>query len=419
MNRWLVLALIVLVAGPTVLLRRSTQDEAPEAEATLLRGDRPNPFFGLVVFGGFRPMFLEYLWSKADTLSREGRHWEVAETFESITRLDPDNSAAWFNQSYWLGYNLAQSEPRPADRWRLYRRALEHLAEGLRRHPDDARLHQLRFDFFYGRIARDPAMDRQCRRAFGRDALGQALDAAYDWRAAHPKDFLAWDSLRVAGEDAAERLLNRGRYADAAAALEELGRIGAEMSQLFPSDREAAHAARIHPVWSALVARFASAFGDDGRLADESALVRVESELLELWERSGTFLVDSEVERFDGEAIASIHSRIMGLCQLALMAESPGLALRHQGWLAKLARLSDGKLGPRMPYYTEAYVSLFAKVIELDSTWRETDPADTAARSEVRTRLESRLGALNRIFRERTGRDDPFVERYANARFAR
>ncbi|MEZ6195195.1 MAG: hypothetical protein R3F20_05635 [Planctomycetota bacterium] len=412
---------LALVAGGTVALRLRLEERVT-ATGVIRPADRPNSLFGALVGGAFRPLFLEYLWTKADALAREGRNWEVVEIHGRITRLDPDNPRAYHAQAWWLTYDLAQSEPDPPERWRLYRRAIDHVRAGLARHPDDWPLLDLRFEIFFSHVAADPYLDRQCRANLGADGLAMALDAAYAMRAAHPDRPAAWDALRVAGEETVERLLNVGRTADGARGMEELAAIGVAMRQRFPDDPVAAEVATSYPLWVPILRALETtlaAFDESGDAGPEgeALLADLEARIEALAGAPDALRTDPEVERFDAALVALIHSRIMGLAQRMLLAKRPSAALPHLDWVGRLARLTEGRLGPRMPYYTEAYVSLLRQIAELDAAWREASGRRDPSAAALRDRLERSLEDLDRRFRERTGRSDGFTSRFVADRF--
>jgi hypothetical protein len=77
------------------------------------------------LLGGFRPLAVDALWLRADSLFREGRLWELAALFRGIAALDPGNAAVREYAAWHLAYNVALAEPEAERRFDWFLRGME------------------------------------------------------------------------------------------------------------------------------------------------------------------------------------------------------------------------------------------------------------------------------------------------------
>ena len=228
----LLAAALILIVGSH--MRLSTE---LEASPTTRRGDASNSFFGLFVFGAFRSMFIEHLWTRASRHEAEGQVWELVDDFERLIRLDGDNPKIYYIQVRALILDIAQNEVDDTMRWRLYRRALDRLAEGIRRHPDHELLYELAA-LVHLKIDADRWCARQFRRQRGSSAFEVAVEVAGRRYQLFPESADAFFSFRRLGEETFEWLLNNNRFAQAAASAESLGALEAEGLRKFASEED-------------------------------------------------------------------------------------------------------------------------------------------------------------------------------------
>lgn len=414
MSRALARLLLLVGLAALVVLSRQRLAEERGAPGPLAPEDPPSSLFGVMVFGGFRPLFLEMLWSQADTLARAGRIWELIDVHERIARLDPDNARVRLNQAWLMAFDLAQSEPDDRERWRLLRRALAHVDRGLAHAPDHEALLELRFLIWYRLIAPDPEASARARRDLGFDGLEGALDAAAAFRKARPELEAGWTYEIGAGEEAIESLLNRGRMEAARAALDATLALLEETRRRFPSAAWDLAAER-HRRLAVVLETLAGVTDWDRVAAGEVADVdfqrlerAVEQTLawLELGLETG-----AEGETFTGAVIALIQFRCMELAQALALADRDSDALRVAEHVRIIARLAAGRTGPRTPYYTEAYVDAFAAHLETDRAYRRALAAPRPPSEELESRWSQGLETLDRMLKERAGVTDRFTRR--------
>ncbi|MEE9391913.1 MAG: hypothetical protein V3W41_05360 [Planctomycetota bacterium] len=417
--RVVALLLILLALGWS----RSRLIDKQGADGALHHRDAPNSFFSVFAFGGFKPMFLEYLWTKADALAREERWWEVIDVYQRIARLDPQNPRAWFAQGYSMTYNLGQFEPDDRERWRLYRRALNHLERGLKENPNDWNLMELRFNVYFRHIAPDPYLNEHARLNLGNDGMEGALRSALAMREAFPERLSAWDIERIAVEESTEWLMNRGRLSDAAELLDLLQVSGNKAREQFPREADIPRALRAWAAWASLLRRTDSMAnwaairgGQAPSEASEAAMLAVLEDLGSLAQRPMTLVWESDVEYFDAAAYSLIQFKGMELAQLFALAKMPDSALRLSAGVAKLARLPGGEIGPRMPYYTEVYVASFRALLDADQAFRSRPSDPPRPPKESFARLQKAGEELDRLVKERAGKSDGFVRRFLNSR---
>jgi hypothetical protein len=98
--------------------------------------------FTTVALGGFRGIIANFLWIRANELQVDGKHIEIIQLADWITKLQPRSPATWRYHSWNMTYNVAIKFSDPADRWRWVRRGIELLRdEGLAYNPRSAELH--------------------------------------------------------------------------------------------------------------------------------------------------------------------------------------------------------------------------------------------------------------------------------------
>jgi len=82
------------------------------------------------LLGGFRPLAVDFLWLRADTLFRTGRLWELAALFRGIAALDPGNGLVREYAAWHLAYNVALAESDPERRFEWFLQGVRILEDG-------------------------------------------------------------------------------------------------------------------------------------------------------------------------------------------------------------------------------------------------------------------------------------------------
>jgi len=126
------------------------------------------------------------------------------------------------------------------------------------------------------------------------------------------------------------------------------------------------------------------------------------------------FVVAPDHETPDAVAIHLIHVRGIQLAQAASLAKMPRAALPVLGHLLRISTLAKGRLGPGMPYYSEAYVNRLEDFLRLDAAILEKEGGGGMP---VLQELEERRDALRELDRmvadpAGAGRSDNFERRW-------
>ncbi len=412
--------LVILILFLTMFLwcKAELASQLPES-GRLAAYDAPNSIFGYLTFGAFKPLFLQYLWSKADRLQREGRFWELIDIQERIVRLQPHDPQIRLRQGQLIAFGVAQSEPNEAKRWRYYQRALRRLGSGIKANPKSFELREMRFYVYFDLIAPDRYCSRQLQNKSGRSGLMAALADAVSIAADFPKEIAAFDLKLRATEEASEWLMNRGRFRQAAELLDELAKMARSFADQFPKAQRPEEWEGTYRFWAHSLRQLDSLadwHGANGPLIKDGAalldLLRQVGDRLEL----GTHLrFNVEGETLDANMVNLIHLRAMGLCQSLLLAKKHEASLRYRQQINRISVLAEGRIGPQMPYYSVAYVNLFEKFVSLDA---DLVAALQAGKKDVqlRARWQKELVKLDQLIRKRAGRTDSFKERLIQAR---
>lgn len=381
--------------------------------------DAPNSMFGYLAFGSFKPLFLHYLWSKADRFEREGRFWELIDIQERIVRLQPNDKLILRRQANLIAYGVAQSEPNDGQRWKYYRRVLRRLNTAIELHPDDFELQELRYRVYFDLIATDRYCSRQLLQKTGQNGLMAALAQAVEIAKRFPQVRIAYDMRRRATEEACEWLLNRGRFTECADLLTELEVMVGDYAARFPQDPVRDGWQENYRSWANLLRRFADLANWHSKA--ETVILKPD-ELLAILQEVGDRLesgkglrFDPEYESLDANIINVIHLRSMGLCQVLVLAKKQSESLRYLSQINRISHLAEGRIGPQLPYYSKVYVDLFEAFVTTDKEFvaalQAGDEGDL-----LPTRWRNELQKLEQLIRERAGRTDSFKDRLKKAR---
>ncbi|MHC5040205.1 MAG: hypothetical protein ACYTHM_23095 [Planctomycetota bacterium] len=142
------------------------------------------------LLGGFRPLAVDLLWLRADTLFRKGRLWELAALFRGITALDPENGLVREFAAWHLAYNVALAEPDPEQRFAWFSQGIRILERGIPASRDAWRLRAYGGLLFMDRREIIPGFDEKVRRAYGAPPLvvaAQWLEGAAEADGAGPR----------------------------------------------------------------------------------------------------------------------------------------------------------------------------------------------------------------------------------------
>lgn len=147
-NRPYKISLIVIMIGLLVVVSlvqpalTSKRDELGLTEIAALENAPPILAFTTVALGGFRGLIANALWVRANDLQDEGRHFEMMQLADWITKLQPRTTQVWTVLAWNMAYNISVKFPE-LDRWRWVKAGVELLRDqGLEYNPDDALIYR-------------------------------------------------------------------------------------------------------------------------------------------------------------------------------------------------------------------------------------------------------------------------------------
>ena len=254
-----VLLLVVALGFTQALLRPS-----PSSAETAPLAERFPGALQTVLFSGFRPFLVQYLWFDLASAWSDRRYLEVLADLRVLTDVEPDNPEARMFAARLLALDLAPREARPRGRFARIGDALALLAEGERRMPSDPRLPLLRSTLLRGHWIGEAALRRLYREAHHTTPSADAWEAARRAHLLAPGATAVADYAADAGYERAIELLTLG---DPAGAHEVL----AGAADVLPPE-SSAPAGRLLPSWMRVAAAMSEA---DPEAAAEGALALV------------------------------------------------------------------------------------------------------------------------------------------------
>ena len=418
--RRVVISVVLVAVWFTLKSQAVRRLESAESTASARPAGEETSFFSLFFFGGFRPLYIESLWTKADRLFAEGRYWEVVAVFDRIARLDPKNGRVWLHLGKVMTLDIAQSEVERNERWRWFRKALSHVERGIANNPENFELRELRYWIYFDHIARDAQLDRVCKKVTGKDGLQGALEEVEEMRKRFPDRAATWGYYRESAEEAVLRLVIRAEFEAAARLAGRLIELQDEIGRRFPAAAAPAYRASIVRVVTEL--ERAETFADWGVRGGPRPRGGADDAVAFLDDLEATW--DAVIGDADGEpvpdtfaarAVLRIHQRLLNLCQFLVVGENHDLALP---WVSRLRRIPAKAEGvdSRSPFYSATYVDHLAEFAKLDRDLVAHRKDGNEPAAELLTLWRERLSELSRLAREDLGRRDFLARTIERAR---
>lgn len=132
------------------MMRRELQLTANDDLMENMPPDVAALYLGL---GSFRGLGVDMMWSRAERLKREGKHYEAMELSRMITKLQPRFPQVWRYQAWNMAYNISVETHTPQERWMWVKAGIELLRdEGLVLNPGSMPLYQELSDIYLHKI---------------------------------------------------------------------------------------------------------------------------------------------------------------------------------------------------------------------------------------------------------------------------
>lgn len=194
-------------------------DAADEAAANGRAGPapvRPGEFFGTVVTGGFRSVFIDYLWMRTDILDRQRDYYELRATYEMLAYFQPHAEEVWVSNGRNM-VDIATQYQAASAKYAWIRAGFVFAVKGIEYNPDGVIIRNYLAQAFYDRFSyNNNRYSREFRRLLREDPDKSFLRDAEHADAVR-ESLLYWDDLVKAAPDV---LAHKGR---AYAALTLLG----------------------------------------------------------------------------------------------------------------------------------------------------------------------------------------------------
>jgi hypothetical protein len=126
------LGLAVALLGLTFQAQRWVNAEREQLGLTRLKPLENAPpilAFTTVALGGFRGLIANALWIRANDLQEAGKHFEMVQLADWITKLQPHIPTVWYHLAWNMAYNISVKFQNPADRWMWVQRGIELLRD--------------------------------------------------------------------------------------------------------------------------------------------------------------------------------------------------------------------------------------------------------------------------------------------------
>lgn len=143
---WVLVALLGLCCFTAVALQHGRVLQMRSEDRAVLPADaedmHPVVAFTVITLGGFRGFIADMLWIRMIELQDAGKHFELLQLADWITKLEPGHAQIWGFHAWNLAYNISVLMPEKEDRWRWVQNGVNLLRDkGLKYNPEDPELY--------------------------------------------------------------------------------------------------------------------------------------------------------------------------------------------------------------------------------------------------------------------------------------
>ncbi|MFH1227679.1 MAG: hypothetical protein V1701_07230 [Planctomycetota bacterium] len=107
------------------------------------------------MLGGFKPLLVDYLWLKTESLQKDKQYETVLTLLTIIAKLQPRLATVWSYNAYHMLYNISNQAKTPEDKWLMVEKGLEYIQKGMSYNPENPSLTAYMAFFYYHRIPQD------------------------------------------------------------------------------------------------------------------------------------------------------------------------------------------------------------------------------------------------------------------------
>jgi len=129
----------------------------------------PGEFAGSVMLAAMRPVVKSYLWTRADTLIRERKYFEVKPILDRLAEIEPRFVEAYFFNAQVLAFDMQSFAKRADVKWRWISEGFRYAVRGARRNPEDPWLPWLAARILHMQVAANRRHGKEFSRFFLND----------------------------------------------------------------------------------------------------------------------------------------------------------------------------------------------------------------------------------------------------------
>lgn len=126
-------------------------------------------FAGSVMLAAMRPVVKSYLWSRADTLIRQRKYFEVKPILDRLAEIEPHFTEAYFFNAAVLAFDMPVFAKRTEVKWRWVSEGFRYAVRGAEVNPDEPSLPWLAAWILYQKIVRNKWHGKEFYRLFMED----------------------------------------------------------------------------------------------------------------------------------------------------------------------------------------------------------------------------------------------------------
>ncbi len=160
---WLVVAACILPLLAVLQVRLGEMPEQVELqEAAPFEELPPSDFLmeyvGSIMLGGFRAIAVDFLWIRAERLTKEKKWEELRTVYEAIARLQPRMVEVYIHNSWNMAYNVSNLFEDPETKVKWVQAGIQYAKRGMRLNPREEKLpHHVGY-LYWHRVPRNEHM---------------------------------------------------------------------------------------------------------------------------------------------------------------------------------------------------------------------------------------------------------------------
>ncbi len=133
---------LILTAGYFLKPLNEKREQYRLTDSKPLENAPPQLVISSTALGGLRGLAINYLWMRAIQLRDRGKHYEIVQLYDWISKLEPRIDQIWIFTAWEMSYNISVTVPTKEDRWRWILKGVEQLRDyGIQYNPESPKLY--------------------------------------------------------------------------------------------------------------------------------------------------------------------------------------------------------------------------------------------------------------------------------------